>query len=1013
MSSIQKVRTYVYDTPATYNQFDGGINTNLSNEALEPNELRDGLNCHYVNKSIVNRKGEKIIKHLNLPVFKNRYQGDFIFSAPHNDYIISVRNGNIYYGLYTPKSFEIDMIPVNIEYTTTTSRDDPANFWIDINVVTQDRDHIHPNYSMEDTEGYIYKYYTLEDEWPDNYNLTLDDLYLSDKTYYIKDGDEYIALVPGTDYVVGTQIPLDASGVNSTIYDYTTVTEDDYQYTLRCQNTRPVQGVPSILVNDKGETSFTDTNGKTVINEPTFILATGTRIIQIRELQDEENPEYYYLYAYVLKGYKPNSWDIQNIGVNNLSPFPNYYYNDTEEVPKTSIGALILTPHQLDSITINDTSKHISVKAIVNTMKGFTKSDLYYKWEAKLGPDSNWTVVHYWKASLNNNQALSALNGTTSQNKTEIKIPNTFIKNTLNGGLPLQPGMVLYVRCTLTSDFQVSYSIEDESYSYDYDEAGDYVADQAVAQYSKTHSTFTVSTKKDANGNYIAYSPSNAQIDQQFLYIHSCVKVVSDGTKLLFYDDIYDSCQWFKTVTGQNNYLSYGGNLEFRTNKNEKLIAVVPYDSTIVVFSDNEQLGGNISVVTGNGDDYNNGEYYSPYKRQIVNTAVSCDCFNSIQIAENFIIFKYRNDIYLLNTNDLDGERVQVITINDKVKQKLSNIEFPLERIREPYKGEDFDNDFHEYSKCLKPTEIFSEVCDGYYGIVFPHQGFHMDTFEWPEEGALKPYEGDNEEYIERLNGAKIDNRDYLPGVRWKCYFRKGMQYSNNEKPFYPWLRDVSKYLNIVNIINIAGESTMIDEQGNLIQFNNEDYSGLDEFNYKVRITTRCYDMELPTLCKFLDNANVYFNRDFEKNLYLNCTIKNEAAFEVYNRNIEAYVDSINNKIGFDERYTMDDALNLREEYLPLDQYDDTPYVDPMQKPVQIINDTPVDTATLDRPSFTSVTLTPKYRFPYLSAQLILEMRSNQAFSLSAITFSFTSHDMPDFTREKLYRDILTGNILQ
>ena len=31
MSSIQKVRTYVYDTPATYNQFDGGINTNTKN----------------------------------------------------------------------------------------------------------------------------------------------------------------------------------------------------------------------------------------------------------------------------------------------------------------------------------------------------------------------------------------------------------------------------------------------------------------------------------------------------------------------------------------------------------------------------------------------------------------------------------------------------------------------------------------------------------------------------------------------------------------------------------------------------------------------------------------------------------------------------------------------------------------------------------------------------------------------------------------------------------------------
>ena len=105
--------------------------------------------------------------------------------------------------------------------------------------------------------------------------------------------------------------------------------------------------------------------------------------------------------------------------------------------------------------------------------------------------------------------------------------------------------------------------------------------------------------------------------------------------------------------------------------------------------------------------------------------------------------------------------------------------------------------------------------------------------------------------------------------------------------------------------------------------------------------------------------------------------------------------------------------MNLLPGYEPLEQYDTVPYLDPMDKPVQILNETPLDTAVLDRPSFTSTTLTPKYRFPFLSAQFILEMKSNQAFSLSSLTFSYTSHDMPDFTREKLYREILKGNILK
>ena len=143
--------------------------------------------------------------------------------------------------------------------------------------------------------------------------------------------------------------------------------------------------------------------------------------------------------------------------------------------------------------------------------------------------------------------------------------------------------------------------------------------------------------------------------------------------------------------------------------------------------------------------------------------------------------------------------------------------------------------------------------------------------------------------------------------------------------------------------------------------------------------------------------------------------IKNEAGYYLYTPNTEAFINMENpgGEVKFDERYTVDDALNLLPNYLPMDQYDNESYLDPMDKPVQVLNQVALDTATLDRPAFTSKTYTPKYRFPFLSAQVIIEVKSNQAFSLSALTFSFTSNDMPDFTREKLYRDILKGNILK
>ena len=938
MSSIQKVRTYVYDTPATYNQFDGGINTNLSNEALEPNELRDGLNCHYVNKSLVNRKGEKIVKHLKLPIL-SRPQGDFLFSAANRDYIISVRNGHIFYGQYNDVDYDIDMHLLLVDIPETPiKRDSCDNYLIDI----EERTTVDLN---QDTEGFIYKFIASNEDTEEEY-------------------------VDGEEQEISVVADPEAT--------------PEYSRNLIIQNTKRVQGVPVIMKELNAQGKEEDTT--------VFIMATGLRVLKIKEYYNEDTDDYY-LYASVLGAYAPNSWEIQNIGVNNLSPFPNYLYDEEVNVPKTTLGQLITTPRVL---AVNNITSDITVKAVINCAQGYLKDDLYFKWEVKVGEDKEWSTIHYWNANKNTNKA-------TSRNKHTITIEADKLYE-LNGNKNLEQGQSVSIRCTVTSDFQKRYVVLSKTYTNDTDESGDFIADMAIAQYTKTHITQKIQA---------SYDPDTTPPDQEFLKIHSCTKVVSDGSKLLLYDDAYNSCEWFKTVVGKPNYLSYGGNLNFRTNKNEKLIGVIIFDSNIVVFSDNETLGGNISVVTGNGDDYNEGEYYSPYKRVIVNTSVSCDAYNTIQVAENYIIFKYRNDIYMLDTNDLDGERVQVITINDKVKQRLNNVEFPLDRIREPYPSEHLDHDFYEYNKCLKPDEIFSEVYDGFYGIIFPHQGFHIDTFEYPDE-ALKHYEGTNQDYIEALRGRKLENISVKPGLRWKCYFRKGVAYDNTSKEFYPWLRDVSKYFNICGVLNINGESTMVTKDGYLVQFNNDDYSGLDEYNYKVRMTTRCYDMELPTLCKFMDNLNVYYNRDFSKILYADVFVKNEAGYYIYTPNTEAFIN-MNQPAGevkHDERYKIDDALNLMPKYLPLDQYDKTPYVDPMDKPVQVLNEVELDTAVLDRPAFTSQTYTPKYRFPYLSAQVIVEVRSNQSFSLSSLTFSYTSNDMPDFTREKLYRTILQGNTL-
>jgi hypothetical protein len=317
--------------------------------------------------------------------------------------------------------------------------------------------------------------------------------------------------------------------------------EDEYRRTLIIQNTKRVQGVPVT----KKEKNADGTEEDKVV----FILATGLRIIKITEEYDEDLKDYL-LFGRVLEAYTPNSWEYQNIGVNNLSPFPNHHIDDEQEVPMTSIGHIRSYPKELDVDTVNN--KTLRFEAVVNCLKNYSINDLYFKWEAKLGKNSDWVTVSRWKDSF-------------SKGYNTLVLPSGFIKTLLNKGENILEKQELYIRCTLTSDFQKSYDVEKKKYYLDIDEdLDDYISDQSIAQYSKTHISKKIRSIYDPN------DPVTTPPDREFLKIHSCTKVVNDGSKLLFYDDAYDSCEWYKSVIGVPNYISYGGNLNFRTSKNEK-----------------------------------------------------------------------------------------------------------------------------------------------------------------------------------------------------------------------------------------------------------------------------------------------------------------------------------------------------------------------------------------------------------------------------------------------------------
>ena len=222
----------------------------------------------------------------------------------------------------------------------------------------------------------------------------------------------------------------------------------------------------------------------------------------------------------------------------------------------------------------------------------------------------------------------------------------------------------------------------------------------------------------------------------------------------------------------------------------------------------------------------------------------------------------------------------------------------------------------------------------------------------------------------------------------------------------------------VVSVLYIEGVPCFVRRNGDLIKFDNTDGTSYTDEEYKLRFTSKAYNMENGALCKFLDNLCLYYNRDFDEIAHTNLWIHNEAGYEIYGPENSAFItirEGDWDQVRYDERIKFDDALNLREQDKPIKQYEDYAYTDPIDKPVMILNEFKGITGnngdwvapSLNRPSYTSKTYTPRWRFPFLSAQVTLEIKVNQAFSLSALNFSYTTSDMPDFTREKLYREIM------
>lgn len=963
---------YTYDEPAVYSDFTGGINTDPSNEHLLETEMRDCVNMTYLSGALVKRKGAKKIASIVSDEDITNIQGIFLFTY-RLTYIIVAANGKLYQGIYQPNTeIKLEYLPIKYSRKYTNKKFDEENAFEGLPILDETE-------IQASNEGYISTYYTnpvSKKEFNKVNRGSLEDF----NSGYIRTGDtftygiyEYVAtqnftiqnILPTSsnqyweevqEIPQDTMSTFDASTImhfnigdyvlyNNKIYqckkEYTNISKDaalTYEYLIESFK---------LYTYNLVETSYLHFQNNRKIEAATYnnklYIATGTRIVEVDVYEGR-------LRAQPIKPYLCNMTEVKNLGYNLLSPYPEQAIASQKDTVTTGVSFLKVEAQADNKYTLIP---------IVNVQLGDNINNYKFRWEKYI--NNQWVVIvpftsqdltppqttisvddadrYQYRVTMaqdfeNANVTVAAAEDTfdytkdyavndmvVSGGKVYIciysKQPSQTIEYTLNNFS--QYATVVTEGTEGEDPTRETKQIWMELYNSEVLPFLDYDTETGTTSIVM-HSDYTI----DKTGGFFGSATSvlfnkNLGVSDSFTLIHSCTKIVVDGEKLLFYDDAYNSGMWFKTIIKNPGYITNNGNLSFKTTKNESVIKVVPFQGNILVFANADNVGGSIHLVSGNGDDYNDESgYYSPYKRSTINSSISCDNANTIQVCDNIIVFKYFNRIYYINASDLSNDVVKVTSCNDRIMSKSPEVEIP------------WDN-----------NDCISEVTDTYYALIWKKE-YEYD--EVAEELILKH-----------------------PGLKVKLYYKMSKQLEDGSFSA-PWLRDESNYFNVDNIVYIKGKPIYL-YNNLLISMDEDTYEDMGEV-IETKVHFRGYDNGYPKNTKLLNNILVYYHRNQYNKIDFSIKAFNEAG--------HLLLDSDKKNVSLQDARALKEGMKISQET------------------------TRVGSTIVDSKVFNS-----KYSFPYLLIDSVITSKNKGEFSISSITYNYTSTGTPDITQYDLYSKII------
>ena len=673
------------------------------------------------------------------------------------------------------------------------------------------------------------------------------------------------------------------------------------------------------------------------------------------------------LIAEPVRPYRCNNTEISLLGYNYLSPYPEYCRGTQLNTVTTSIGGLIAYKTKEGSYILEPQ---------MTFQTGETPQDYLYRWEKKI--NNQWFVIHTFKS----------------------QDPNTWTEETYSAVAPISTLVVhdadrYQYRVTFAKAFEKETSYVEEWSNVKQYNIGDFVSvGSNTYQCLKTHTPSykeegsTVYKGKDVSGNIITWENSIGEFSIIGIVDHT----TDSGTERIetpFWKLIHEqeSITYLNTSTNEATQ-TYDYAIDKATgNYFGQAISVL---ATELTFNDTYNIIQTCTKlhVDGNklllyGDKYNSGKWF----KTIINnpgyiTDKGCLSFKTTKNEELIKVVAFQGNIICFANSDSVGGSIHIVKGN----------------------GDDYDSQDGYYSPYRRSTINASiscnnsdtvQICDNLLVFKYFNRVYYINASDlsneviqvtpcndrllhsskdveipWDDNTCISEVTDTYYSLIWKEKYETDKNGDLIlkhPGMRVKMYYKMANRLEDNTY-IMPWLRDESDYLNLEHCIYIKGKPLFL-YNNVLISFEEDVYTDLNT-NYECKIHFRGMDLSYPKMLKIISSVLVYYHRNQYSNLDFNIEIRNEAGHLLLNSD--------------KAKKTLQDLKALKADESEAEE-------------ILRLDSTILDTRLINT----------TYKFPCLLADTIVTCKNNKEFSLSSITYTYTTIQTPDTNPYDLYTSII------